>query len=320
VTQLRIGMLGAARVARYAMIAPAAAAPRATLVAVAARDGARAVAYAKAHAIARAFGAYDALLADSDIDLVYIATPPVYHAALALAAIGAGKHALVEKPFAMNAAEAAGVLAAAKTAGVRVFEAMHSRHHALHARLGEIVGAGEIGAVREIAATFTTPTQAHADDDFRWRADLGGGALMDLGVYPLAWTRALLGEDFVVASATMRGADADRETRATLRFASGAVARIHAQLDAETLAATMTVQGDAGRIEAFNPLAPQMGCQVRIETASGTREESPAGPGTFDAQLAAVCATLLDGADWPLPEDDPVRSMSAIDAVRAAAR
>lgn len=316
--QLRVGILGAARVARYAMIAPAAASARATVAAVAARDGARAIDYAQEHAIPRAFGDYDALLADPDIDVVYVATPPVNHAALALAAISAGKPVLVEKPFAMTGGEAARVLDAAKAAGVRVFEAMHSRHHALHARLAAL--SREIGPVREVVATFTTPEASHGDDDFRWRADLGGGALMDLGVYPLAWTRALLGEDFVVETATMRGALADHDTRATLRFASGAVARIHAQLDAEAFAATMSIDGERGRIEVLNPLAPQMGCQVRIGTAAGAREEAPAGPGTFDAQLAALCATLLDGADWPLPADDPLRSMQAIDAVRAAAR
>lgn len=313
---LRIGIIGAARVAVYALIAPAAASPRAQVAAIAARDGVRAADYAKTHAIPRALTGYDALFADPAIGLVYIATPPSTHADLALRAIAAGKPALVEKPFAMGAVEAAQVHAAAAAARVPVFEAMHSRHHRLHARLRTL--AAEIGPLRRAEARFCiTPPDA---GDFRFDAALGGGALMDLGVYPLAWVRNLLGEDFAVESAIMRGDGADASTQATLRFAAGAVATIDARMDAEAIAATLAIEGDGGRIDVVNPLAPQMGCRLRVETSGGARDEAVDGPGTFDAQLAAVCATLLDGAPWPLPADDYVRSMRAIDAVRAAAR
>jgi predicted dehydrogenase len=316
--KLRIGILGAARVATYAMIAPAKTSARAEVVAVAARDFGRARDYAKTHGIARAHVTYDALVRDPDIDLVYIATTPSTHATLAHLAIGAGKHVLMEKPATMGAAEAEGVRLAADLAGVRVFEAMHSRHHRLHTRIADIVASGAIGAVRNTDARFCIARPPAGD--FRYDAALGGGALMDLGIYPLAWTRALLGESFAVESAHMRREDgADLETSATLRFSNGVRSKTLCRLDAEVREARFIIEGDAGRIDVTNPLAPQLGHLIRTETASGARDETVEGVGTFDTQLAAVCATLLDGAPFPLPADDFVQSMRAIDAVRGAA-
>lgn len=318
VGKLRIGILGAARVATYAMIAPARASGRAEVIAVAARDFERAQDYATTHGIPRACATYEALVRDPDINLVYIATTPSTHAALAHLAIAAGKHVLVEKPATMDAAEAEGVRAAADRAGVHVFEAMHSRHHRLHARIAAIVSSGVIGAVRRTSARFciTRPPAG----DFRYEAALGGGALMDLGIYPLAWTRALLGESFSVESAHMRRENGtDMETQATLRFSNGVRSETLCQLDADIRDARFIIEGDAGRLEVTNPLAPQMGHLLLTETASGARDETVDGAGTFDAQLAAVCATLIDGAPFPLAPDDFVQSMRAIDAVRGAA-
>jgi len=209
---------------------------------------------------------------------------------------------------------------AAGRAGAPVFEAMHSRHHALHARLAALVGGGAIGAVRRVTARFVTPTPG--ESDFRHDAALGGGALMDLGVYPLAWTRALLGEDFVVAAARARRGPGgvDHETAATLRFAGGAAADILARHDAERFDARLAIEGERGRIEVVNPLAPQIGHTFTVETDAGAQSETVDGPGTFDAQLAAVVATVRDGAPFPLPPDDYVRSMRAIDLVRDACR
>src|SRR5579864_992415 len=190
VEPVRIGILGAARVAIYAMIAPAKAEPRAGLLAIAARDPARGAAYAKEHGIPRVHESYEALLSDSEIELVYLATPPSLHAKWALDAIAAGKHVLVEKPFAMNAIQAEAVAHAAEAGGVKVFEAMHSRHSRLFARIVEIVRSGELGDIVHASGQFEAPI-AREPGEFRWRRELGGGALMDLGVYPLSWLRGV---------------------------------------------------------------------------------------------------------------------------------
>ncbi|MEQ1866706.1 MAG: Gfo/Idh/MocA family oxidoreductase, partial [Micropepsaceae bacterium] len=179
-TTLNIGIIGAARVAVYAMIVPAKENPRAHVAAIAARDPARGRAFAAAHGIARVHSSYNDLIGDPSIDLVYVATPPALHAASAIAALRAGKNVLVEKPFAMNAAEARAILAESVRAGRLVFEAYHYRHHALWHRIVDIVGGGGLGAIKLIEAAFHVPIERSASE-FRWNAGLGGGALMDLG-------------------------------------------------------------------------------------------------------------------------------------------
>jgi len=206
---LRIGILGAARVAEEVMIIPARAIDRAEVVAVAARDVLRAKAYGAAHGIPRVHETYADLINDPGIDLIYIATPPALHAQQAMAAIRAGKPVLVEKPFAMNALQAQAVLELSKECGVPVFEGMHSPHHKLFGRLLEVIDRGEIGQVKRISAEFNVPIPD--EDAIRWKSELGGGALMDLGVYPLAWSRRIAGEEFIVTMSTaeMDGSGAD---------------------------------------------------------------------------------------------------------------
>lgn len=317
---VRIGIIGAARVAVYAMVEPATKNKRTRLVGIAARDPARAAAFADQHGVARAHRTYDELIADPDVDLVYLATPPALHAAVAIRALEAGKHVLVEKPFAANAREAREILAAAVRSGRRVFEAFHYRHHALWHRIVEIVRGAEIGAIRTITAAFDAPIERSAGE-FRWNAALGGGALMDLGCYPLQWARVVAGEEPVVTSARMRMVDGvDAETEAALRFPSGATANIACCMDGTAFKAELKVEGTAGSLHVANPLVPHFGHMLEIEASGQSRKLRVDGISTFAAQLEAVVAALLDGAAFPLAFDDPARSMALIDAVRAAAR
>ena len=303
--------------ATYAMIAPAKAEPRARLVAVAARDPARCADYAKKHAIAKVHSSYEALLSDPEIELVYVATPPSLHMKWAIDAIAAGKHVLVEKPFAMNAVEAETVAIAADAEGVKVFEAMHSRHHRLFGRITEIVRSGELGDLLEASGRFEAPIARDAGE-FRWRRELGGGALMDLGVYPLSWLRGVFAAEPEVANARAtieNGVDA--EIDAKLLFPSGAVATVKASMVARQFAATLDVKGTRGALNVENPLVPQMGHVLTVTANGETRSERAEGPSTFAAQLSAVCESIRDGTPFPLRERDFVRSMAAIDAVRA---
>ena len=316
---LKIGIIGAARVAVYAMVAPAAANPRTEVVGIAARDPARAKEFASTHDIAKAYASYDALIDDPETDLVYVATPPTLHAAVAIKALRAGKHVLVEKPFAANAREAAEIIAAAKP-GRRVFEAFHYRHHALWHRIVEITRGGELGQIQRIEAAFHVPI-AKVPEEFRWNASLGGGALMDLGCYPLQWARVVAGEEPRLASARMRMVDGvDAETEAELRFPSGAIAKISCGMDGEGFKAILNVEGTRGSLKVINPLAPQMGHLFELTTNAMTHKEKFEGPSTFAAQLDAVVATLRGAAPFPLAPDDPIKSMTAIDAVKAAAQ
>ncbi|MFM9864055.1 MAG: Gfo/Idh/MocA family protein [Micropepsaceae bacterium] len=316
---INIGVIGAARVAVYAMMVPAREVARVTVAAIAARDPKRAQAFAAEHGIAKVHASYDALIGDPAIDLVYVATPPAFHAGIAIKALEAGKHVLVEKPFAMTAEEARGVLAAGERAGQRVFEAFHYRHHALWHRIVEICRSGALGKIASLDAAFHVPI-AKSADEFRWNASLGGGALMDLGCYPLQWVRVATGEEPAVERASMRIVDGvDAVTEAVLRFPSGAKATVACSMDGSGFAAFLNIIGERGAIKVLNPLAPQMGHQLDVDIGGKTRSETVEGPSTFAAQLQAVAATLLDGAPFPLAADDPVTSMTVIDAVRAGA-
>lgn len=315
-TPLNIGLIGASRVATYAVIAPAREIPGVKVVAVAARDETRARRYAEEFSIERVHASYADLLLDPEINLVYLGTPPAKHAEQALAAIAAGKAVLVEKPFALTSAEARKVHDAAAAAGVLVFEAMHSPHHRLFARILEIVRSGEIGAMRSIEASFAVPIPE--SDPIRWLRELGGGALMDLGVYPLAWARRLAGEEFTVASCdAMFRNGVDASVAARLDFASGVTCDLTTSMIEPTFTARLVVRGDAGTLSVRNPLSPQRGHLLTLSSSSGEHVETVDGPSSYQAQLEAVAASL-QGVPFPFPSDDYVRSMEAIEKVRAA--
>jgi predicted dehydrogenase len=310
---LRVGIIGAARVATYAMIAPARASSSAVVAAVAARDPARAAAYAAAHDIPRSFGDYAEMIADPDIDAIYVATPPALHLRHARLAICAGKPVLVEKPFTQDAAEAAMLINEAAAAGVPIAEAMHSRHHpcwpvvrALLPRIGRIT---HLDAVFDIAVSTE-------DTDFRWDSQLGGGALMDLGVYPLAWVRSIAGEPIaVIAARQQRERGADARFSARLALPGGVTARVAADMTGDRQA-RLTIIGLAGSITVLNPMSVRAGDDIWLTTRDGVERHAVAGPVTFAAQLAAFADFVAGRAQWPLPADDPVKSMQAIDLVR----
>lgn len=317
---LRIGIIGAARVAVYAMIAPAKENARVEVVSVAARDPARAEAFALEHRIPGFHVSYEALMNDPRVDLVYIATPPSVHAAQTIAALRAGKPVFCEKPFTSDAREAAQVMRARDVAGLRVIEAFHYRHHALWTRILDLIRDGAVGRIVSIDASFHVPI-AKSADEFRWNPALGGGALMDLGCYPLQWVRTVTGEEPKVARAAMRMVDGvDAETTAELAFPGGARATISCGMEGTRFEAQMKIDGTAGSIRVLNPLAPQLGHLLEVTRDGVTERGVVDGPSTYAAQLSNLVATLCDGADYPLEKDDPLHSMAAIDAVRVAVR
>ncbi len=314
---MRIGLLGASKVATYAVIAPAREIEGVKVTAVAARDFRRASAYAVTHGIERVLPSYSALFADPDIDLIYVGSPPRVHAEQAIAAIKCGKPVLVEKPFAFSAAEARSVETIARQANVPVFEAMHSPHHRLFLRILEIVDSGVLGRLCTIDAMFETPVKA--EDPIRWRRDLGGGALMDLGVYPLAWVRRIAGEEFKVDSASAEMvSEVDASFVANLIFPDGLVARIASSMVAPKMNAQLHIEGTGGSLTVTNPLAPQNGHEIVLETRGEIYRETVVGPSTYAAQLAAVRATILEGADFLHEPGDFVHSMVAVERIRDA--
>lgn len=316
---IRIGALGASRIAVKALIEPAKGRDDVVLAAVAARDGDKAQAYATAHGFERAVTGYQALIDDPDIDAIYNGLPPSRHADLSIAALRAGKAVLCEKPFALSAQEARAMVAAADETGLLLMEAFHYRYHPMFVRIMEIVRSGRLGRLRRIDALFETSV-ANKPGELRYDPALGGGALMDLGTYPIHWARTVAGAEPTVIAATQRLTDggADIATAADLRFPDGLTARITTQMD-QPSKATLEVEGELGRLHAVNPLAPQVGNLLTVEIGGEEHTETFTQETTYAFQLAAFLEHLRAGTQPPTSGADSIAQMAAIEAIRSAA-
>ena len=317
---LRIGILGAAKIAPAALIRPAREVPDAEVVSVAARDPERARQFADKHGIDRVHPTYEALIGDPDIDAVYNPLPNGLHGRWTLAAIAAGKHVLCEKPFTANANEAATVARAGDEAGLVVMEAFHYRHHPLAARMREVVDQGLIGEVRHIEAWMCFPLPNRRD--IRYRLDLAGGATMDAGCYALNMIRFMAGSEpeVVSARAKLSSPGVDRAMVADLSFADGRTARMHTSMwSSEVLRIGVRVTGDGGELRVLNPVAPQHYHRLAVRTPAGKRVEHIAGPSTYHYQLEHFTAAVLAGGPVITTTADAVANMAAVDAVYAAA-
>jgi predicted dehydrogenase len=167
----------------------------AEVVAVGSRDSERAEAYARERGIPRAHGSYDELLADPEVEAVYISLPNGLHVEWTLRALEAGKHVLVEKPLSRRAEEVDRVFDVADSAGLVVSEGFMWRHHPQTAKLAQLVEDGAIGALRLVRVGFSFPLEAERSaDDARFSADLDGGAMMDVGCYCVSAIRFVAGE------------------------------------------------------------------------------------------------------------------------------
>ncbi|MDR7186693.1 putative dehydrogenase [Microbacterium trichothecenolyticum] len=193
------------------------------VAAVGSRRRETAEAFAAEFGIPHAHGSYEELVADPDVDIVYIATPHPMHAANALLALEAGKHVLVEKPFTLNAAEAAAVRDAASERGLLAMEAMWTRYLPHMLRIRELVESGALGEIRAVTADHTQLLPS--DPAHRINAlELGGGALLDLGIYPVSFAWDILGEPLSIAAAARIGdAGSDTEVATIMTHASGAL-------------------------------------------------------------------------------------------------
>ena len=318
-TPIRIGILGAAKIAPGAVIKPAAKRDDVIIACVAARDPARARAYAAEHGIAHVAETYAALIARDDLDLIYNALPPDGHPEWTIRALEAGKAVLCEKPFARSAALAQAMVRVADNTGRTLIEAFHYRYHNVIRRAEAIMCSGELGTLTAAEAVFQVPIPFR-EGELRWIDEQGGGALMDLGCYPIHALRTLIGAEPTVVSASAvleRGVDV--ETRAGLRFGE-VTATMACAMNATTPAARLTLTGTRGTLDIINFLAPQMGCAFTVTVDGVSRQEDTAGPSTYEAQLAHVVDVLTNGAAPLTGGADAVANMTVIDAVRGASR
>ncbi|RBY75233.1 gfo/Idh/MocA family oxidoreductase [Geodermatophilus sp. TF02-6] len=227
--EIRWGIVGPGRIAEN-VVGDFALVPGARPVAVASRSADRAAAFARRHGLERAHGSYADILADPEVDVLYIATPHPQHAAIALAAIDAGKALLVEKAFTATPAGAAEVVERARARGVFVMEAMWTRFQPVVVRLRELVADGAVGEVRSVQADLGVAREYDPADRL-FALELGGGALLDLGVYVVSFAQMLLGApDTVTAVGSRFPTGADAEAALLLGYADGRSATLTTSL------------------------------------------------------------------------------------------
>jgi len=294
--RLRVGILGAARIAGSFMVG-AKASSRVEVVAIASRDAARARAFADTHGIPRACS-YDELLADREVEAVYIPLPNSMHAEWSIAAARAGKHVLCEKPLAASEAEARAMFEAAEAHGVLLLEAFPYMFQPQTLEIERLIRSGAIGEVRTMFAAFGFLL----DDpgNYRLEAAFGGGAMMDVGCYPISFARQVFGARPVQITAVARFVGSvDQTLAATLEFTSGGIAQISCSF-ATAVHRHAIIAGSAGVIETDyhnhtnRVAAPSfrikrgIGWQIEPETVPVPREDG------FRAEIDAF-AGLIEG-------------------------
>ena len=320
---VKIGLLGASRIAVDAIIRRTADIDSVEVSRIAASSMDKARQYATEHEIPGIEDDYAALVTSDDVDLVYNALPPSGHMQWSIAALEAGKHVLCEKPFAMNAVQSRRMVDAAAATGRTLIEAFHYRFHPLFARVLEVLRSGQIGSIQSLASHFTVPIP-YRSGDFRHEVDVGGGALMDLGCYPVHWVRAVMGTEPAVlsASAVQESDGVDVAMTATLEFPGQVKAEVSCSMQADLRTgfdAELAVQGDRGTMTVINPLSPHSRHELIVEDGSGRTSETVDGNSTYFHQLEHVVEVLRGDAKAITGGPDAIANMALIDAIYRAA-
>ncbi|MDB4881794.1 MAG: oxidoreductase domain protein [Gemmatimonadetes bacterium] len=321
VTPVRWGVLGAANIAVRKVVPAMQRGERTQVVAIASRDLAKARAAATELGIARAYGSYEELLADPDVEAIYNPLPNHLHVPWTIRAAEAGKHVLCEKPLALDADEARQLLAVRERTGVQIGEAFMVRNHPQWLAVRDMIRAGRIGELKLVAGHFTYFRRDPSD--VRSKREWGGGGLMDVGCYPITMSRWLFGEepDAVIALLDRDPElGVDRIASGLLRFPSGqatftcGMQLVHYQ--------RMQIHGTTGRIEVQIPFNAPNDRPCRIFVDDG-RELGDASAQAIE--FPTVDQYTLQGDRFsdavrglgpvPVPLEDAIANMAVIDAL-----
>jgi predicted dehydrogenase len=296
----------------------------ASVVAVGSRSTAGAERFGEAYQVPRRHSSYQDLVEDDEVDVVYVATPHPWHVDNALAAIACGKHVLVEKPFAMDADGARRIVGAAREAGVFCMEAMWTRFLPHTVKIRELVADGALGDIRTVGADhgqYFAPDPTHR----LYAPELGGGALLDLGVYVVSWAHMVLGTPTAVTSVSEPAfTGVDGQTSAILRYPDGVHALVTCTLSAAT-ARRAWISGTEGTIDVDPVFYAPTTFTLRLRRGEPQRfdvDAALAGPGKglrFEAFEVVRCVTTGLPESPGMPLDETVSIMETMDAIRANA-
>jgi predicted dehydrogenase len=315
--RIRWGLLSTALI-NEAILRGAADSDRAEVVAVASRDAARGETYAAEHGIPRWHGSYEALLADDRVDAVYVPLPNSLHVEWSVRALEAGKHVLCEKPMSRRAADVERAFDIADANGLVLSEGFMWRHHPQTARLRQLVDSGVIGPLRVVRAAFSFPLEVtRGAEDTRFRADLDGGALMDVGSYCLSAIRLFLGEPKRVRGEQILGpSGVDVVFAGTLAY-DDAVGHFDCSfvLPRRT---ELELAGEGGTLRVRDPFTIQaVGIELRRGDEVEHLEVEPAD--SYRHELDNVGAAIAGEEKLLLDRSDAVGQARAIEALYAAA-
>ena len=315
---LNWGILSTARINR-ALITPLRASKRNQLLAVASRTQESADTYAREWKIPRAHGAYAALLADPEIDVIYISLPNRFHAEWTIKAVEAGKHVLCEKPLALSVQEVDAVQSAARKHGRVVEEAFMYRHHPQTLEVQELVKSGSLGDLKVVRGSFSFVISR--DGDVRLDPELGGGSIWDIGCYPISYARTVIGTaPLEVFGWQVTGPTGIDETFVgQMRFAND----VHAQFDSSFVLpfqARMEIVGSEGTLSIPAPFKP--GTDEKIHLTRGDRTETIQikGQELYIGEVEDVADAVLLGREPRISLDDSRANVAVICSLLESAR
>jgi predicted dehydrogenase len=320
VTRLRFGILSTA-VINDDVLPAFAATEVADATAIASRKLVRAEEYAQARGIGRAYGSYEELLEAEDIDAVYIPLPNSLHREWTSAALDAGKHVLCEKPLTIRADEAAELFAKADRLGLVLMEAFMYRHHPIAETVEEIVRSGQIGEVQSIRSHFSF-TVADPEKDIRLSAELGGGALRDVGCYCISFGRLVTGEDpdFVASHQLITATGVDERTTALLEYPGGATATFDVSIRSP-LAYGATVVGSDAVLSIPSPwYAHNPPHAISIARGGGAeRSLNCSSRNSYELEIENFCHAVHGEEPPRISAEETIGVLATLDRIEAAA-
>jgi D-xylose 1-dehydrogenase (NADP+, D-xylono-1,5-lactone-forming) len=313
------GFLSTARINEQ-LLAAARASDRVRVLAVASRDAERAASYAREHGIERAYGSYDELLADPDVEAVYVSLPNALHVDWSIRALEAGKHVLCEKPLTRRPEEVERAFDAAERGGRLLMEAFMYRHHPQTLRVKQLVDRGAIGRLRAIRAAFSFDLLGDRDlGDVRLNAELDGGSLMDVGCYCVSGARLLAGEpERVSGEEVFAPSGVDMAFHGTLRFPADVLAQFHSSF-AVPFKQELEVLGDEGSLFVEAPWRVDLGGDVFHRRDSSAERIEVEDADAYRLELENLADAIRGDAPPLLGRDDAAGQAAVIAALYRSA-
>ena len=317
--EVRWGVLGVANIAVRAVIPAIQAARNGRLAAIASRTPARAQDAAARLGIPRAHGSYDALLRDPDVDAIYVPLPNSLHREWTVRCAEAGKHVLCEKPLATTSADAQAMIASCRQHGVRLGEAFMYRFHPRTVQTAQLVAEGAVGDARLVRASFTFAVRSR--DNIRFRSDMGGGSLYDVGCYAVNVSRLMLGEPLVAFAFAHTGAgDVDEVLGGVLQFDGGRMAVIDCGLTISRREEYEVVGTDGRLLVPAGFLPGTADADITVARGADTSIITVPGVDQYRLMVEQFADVILDGVPPYLPPEDAVANLRVIEALLRSLR